>query len=104
MIELSADVGREDDLKLFFHGRNVKLTVYAADHVMGRIYLSDNPVPMVGGGTCNTTFVPGEWLQNTPVRIWCQAIGEKAAVDSIIVKRYKNGVASSFDSREQRAK
>lgn len=92
MIELSADVGREDDLKLFFYGKNVKMTVYAADHVMGRIYLSDNPVPVVGGGTCNTTFVPGEWLQKAPVRIWCQAIGENAAVDSIIVKRYKNGV------------
>lgn len=93
MVEVSADVCDGDDLKLFFSGRNVKLTVYAGNHVMGRIYLSDNPVPMVGGGTCNTTFIPGEWLRKEPVKIWCQAIGEAAELREITMKRYRNVVA-----------
>ena len=92
MIELWAKADTGDELKLFFSGKNVKLTVYAGNHVMGRIYLSDNPAPTVGGGTPDTALVLGEWLRDAPVKIWCQAIGENALVSDITAKRYRNGV------------
>ena len=76
MLEVKADAAPGEDLKLFFAGKNVKITVYAGDHVMGRIYFSEKDTPVVGGGTVDTALVLGEWLQDAAVRIWCQAIGE----------------------------
>ena len=70
----------------------MKFTVYAGKNVMGRIYFSEKDTPVVGGGTVDTALVLGEWLQNVPVKIWCQAIGEDAKVERITVKRYKSGV------------
>ena len=92
MLEVKADAAPGEDLKLFFAGKNVKITVYAGDHVMGRIYFSEKDTPVVGGGTVDTALVLGEWLQDAAVRIWCQAIGEGAKVERITVKRYKSGV------------
>ena len=92
MLEVKADAAAGEDLKLFFTGKNVKFTVYAGNHVMGRIYFSEKDTPVVGGGTVDTALVLGEWLQNVPVKIWCQAIGEDAKVERITVKRYKSGV------------
>ena len=92
MLEVKAEAAPGEDLKLFFIGKNVKLTVFSGDHVMGRIYFSEKDTPMVGGGTVDTALVLGEWLQDAPVKIWCQAIGKDAKVERITMKRYKSGV------------
>ena len=93
MIELAPDLKSGEEAKLFFTGRNVKLTVYSGDHIMGRIYLSDTSIPVVTGGTPDTAMVLGEWLQNEPVRIWCQALDNDAVLYDVHAKRYLNGVS-----------
>ncbi len=93
MVELVPQLDAGEEAKLFFKGSNVKLTVTCGGHIMGRIYLSDAPTPIVTGGTPDTALVLGEWTKKEPVRIWCQALTENAVFTSVSAKRYKNGVS-----------
>ncbi|MCR5031924.1 MAG: beta-galactosidase [Lachnospiraceae bacterium] len=92
MVEFPMDLEEGEDVKLFFRGKNVKLTVYSGNHVMGRIYLSEDATPVVCGGTVDTALVLGEWTKKEPVRIWCQALKEDGEFTGVTAKRYKSGV------------
>lgn len=90
-VDLQFETREGDDYKLFFYGKNVKLTVYAGNHVMGRIFLSEHDTPAVLGGADNAVMVLGEWLKKKPVSVWCQAMESDAVLESIEIKHYKDG-------------
>ena len=79
---------KRKDVKLFFHGRDMKLTIYAGGHTAGRIMLQKENMPVVAGGKREVAYLCGEWCQE--VTIWCQATGEMPELDEILVKEYIN--------------
>lgn len=85
ILQLSLQPGGRD-VKLFFSGRNIKLTVYAGSHAAGRILLAEENMPVVAGGPKNVVHLCGEWCGD--VRIWCQAVGKESALTDICVKEY----------------
>lgn len=77
---------QENDLKLYFKGQDIKLTVYAGGHVVGRILLQEDEMPVVAGGCREVVYLCREWCDD--IRIWCQAIGKNPELEKILVEEY----------------
>lgn len=76
------------DLKLCFKGRDLKLTVYAGGHVMGRLVLENKEFPVIAGGKSDITFLCREWTEKEDIIIWCQAIGKDPVLEAIDIAEY----------------
>ena len=85
---LTLDPQTAGDVKLFLKGRDMKLTLYAGDHVAGRILLSQEDMPVVAGGRRDVVYLCKEWLKKDPVKIWCQATGKNPLLEEIRVEEY----------------
>ena len=77
--------GRKDK-KLFFAGRDIKLTVYAGGHTVGRILLQEDDMPAVKGGRRDVVYLCEEWCED--ICIWCQATGKHPVLENIAVEEY----------------
>ncbi|MGO4370095.1 hypothetical protein AB4Z21_04730 [Paenibacillus sp. MCAF20] len=74
--------------RMKFNGRGLKLTVMLEDRIIGRLWLPcDNDRPVLTGGSTNSAYLPGAWLQGGEgrVRIWLEAVdrSNKGTLDSI---------------------
>lgn len=76
------------EVKLFFRGRDLKLTVYAGGHVAGRIMLREENMPVVAGGKRDVVYLCGEWCDD--VTIWCQATGERPVLEDLRMAEYSS--------------
>lgn len=76
------------EVKLFFKGQDLKLTVHAGGHVAGRIMLQEENMPVVAGGKRDVVYLCGEWCDN--VTIWCQATGERPVLEDIRMAEYNS--------------
>lgn len=83
--DLSGHEGR--DVKLFFKGKAVKLTVLGKEQVIGRVLLETKDFPVVRGGCSNVIFLCREWLEEG-IRIIAQAVGDQACLEEISMKAY----------------
>jgi beta-galactosidase len=74
--------------RMKFTGRGLKLTVMLEDRIIGRLWLpSDDDRPVLTGGSPNSAYLPGAWLQGGEgrVQIWLEAVdrSNKGTLDSI---------------------
>lgn len=76
------------EVKLFFKGKDLKLTVYAGGHVAGRILLQEENMPVVAGGNRDVVYLCGEWCSD--VTIWCQATGERPVLEDLRMAEYNS--------------
>ena len=76
------------EVKLFFKGKDLKLTVYAGGHVAGRILLQEENMPVVAGGNRDVVYLCGEWCGD--VTIWCQATGERPVLEDLRMAEYNS--------------
>lgn len=76
------------EVKLFFKGQDLKLTVYAGGHVAGRIMLQEENMPVVAGGKRDVVYLCGEWCDD--VTIWCQATGERPVLEDLQMAEYSS--------------
>lgn len=76
------------EVKLFFKGKDLKLTVYAGGHVAGRILLQEENMPVVAGGNRDVVYLCGEWCGD--VTIWCQATGERPVLEDLRMAEYSS--------------
>ena len=77
-----------DDLKLFFKGRDLKLTVFAGGHTAGRILLDCAKMPAVAGGDPNVVTLCREWLDREDFWIWCQAAGPDPVLEKVEIRQF----------------
>jgi len=82
----------QKEIKLFFQGNDVKLTVVWKGRIIGRLVLNCEKFPEVKGGRGDVVHLPGSWLDEEEPVIWCQPIGENPRVDAVKVC-YFNSVA-----------
>lgn len=77
---------REKDIKLFFKGKDIKLTISAGGHTAGRILLQEKNMPVMAGGRRDVIHLCKEWCDE--IEIWCQATGEEPLLEEIVVEEY----------------
>lgn len=82
----------QEEIKLYFQGKDVKLTVVWKNRIIGRLILDCENFPEVKGGRRDVVHLLGAWLDEEAPVIWCQPIGEKPRVDAVKVC-YFNSVA-----------
>lgn len=75
------------NVKLFFKGQDMKLTVYAGGHTAGRLLLQEEAMPAVAGGRREVVCLCGEWCRD--VEIWCQATGLRPVLYDIEIREYE---------------
>ncbi|MDQ0113880.1 beta-galactosidase [Paenibacillus harenae] len=61
-------------------GKGLKLTVMMEERIVGRLWLpSDDDRPVLTGGSPNSVYFPGAWLQDNKgkLRIWMEAVDRR---------------------------
>lgn len=80
---------KEDkEIKLFFKGQDVKLTIIWDKKAIGRLVLENEKFPEVKGGRGDVAYLNSMWLNQEQPVIWCQTIGENPRIDEIRICYY----------------
>lgn len=82
----------QKEIKLYFQGKDVKLTIVWKNRIVGRLILDCEEFPEVKGGRGDIVHLLGEWLDEEAPVIWCQPTGKDPRVDAVKVC-YFNSVA-----------
>lgn len=83
LFSLDIPNGTAEDIKLFFRGRDVLLTIMSNHRVIGRVILPNDVLPVVKGGRPDVLFLCREWVQSDALLILCQPIGSAPLLERI---------------------
>lgn len=78
------------EMKLFFRGKDIKLTIVNNHRVISRLVLPNGSFPDVRGGSRDTAYISEEWLGAEEPVIWCQTIGNEPELEEVKVCYYSS--------------
>lgn len=90
LLSPSLPMGDGRDIKLFFQGQDVKLTILHHRTVIGRLLLPSAQYPTVAGGSRNVVHLCREWLEEGPPVIWCQPVGPNPCISGLEIRYYRS--------------
>lgn len=91
-IPLKAKKGK--DIKVFFKGQDIKLTVIWNHRIVGRLILETQGFPVMKGGRSDVVCLCSEWLEKEEPVIWCQSIGVNPVLEEVTVVEYGSVISS----------
>jgi hypothetical protein len=90
LLQLKPDIKKGRDIKVFFKGMFLRIDVLVDREVYARLLLGGEGLPPVMGGDPEALYLPGQYLENHNLTIFCRAVGTEGLLSSINIKSYCN--------------